>query len=75
MWSMAIALLTEIHEFLAETGMGPSYFGKVAVGNSELVKRLEAGRDVKTETAERVRRFMLTRRAGTPSKAGQTRGH
>jgi hypothetical protein len=33
-------LLAEIETFLRSSGMGPSYFGKVAVGNSDLVKRL-----------------------------------
>jgi hypothetical protein len=51
-------LLSEVNEFLAVTGMSPSYFGKVASGNSELVKRLENGKRVWPETAEKVREFM-----------------
>lgn len=55
-------LLTEIEAFLAKTGMGAAYFGKVAVGNSELVKRLRDGGDVLSGTAARVRAFIKARR-------------
>ncbi len=57
-------LLTEIEGFIAETGMGETYFGKVSVGNSELVPRLRERRkngmyrSVLFETAESVRAFM-----------------
>lgn len=51
-------LLHEIETFLAETGMGESYFGKIAVGGSELVSRLRAGKDVHTKTARKARVFM-----------------
>ena len=51
-------LLSEVNKFLTETGMGVSYFGKVASGNSELVKRLESGGRVWPETAEKIRTFM-----------------
>jgi hypothetical protein len=54
-------LLDEIRLFLAQTGMGPSYFGKASCGNSELVERLESGRRVWPETAEKVRAFMAER--------------
>lgn len=62
MRGMSPDLLIEIRKFLAETGMGPSYFGKQAVGNSELVERLEEGRTVTLVTAEKVRAFMAERR-------------
>jgi hypothetical protein len=55
-------LLTEIEAFLAETGMGHTYFGKVAAGNSALVETLRAGGDCRTRTPPRVREFMRTRR-------------
>ena len=38
--------------------MGESYFGKISVGGSELVKRLRAGGDVETATADKVRAFI-----------------
>lgn len=54
-------LLEEIESFLRQSGMGPSYFGKVSVGNSELVERLRSGRRVWPETADRVREFIADR--------------
>lgn len=54
-------LLTEIEAFLSRTGMGASYFGKTAVGNSELVPRLRSGGRIWPETEMKVRAFMLTR--------------
>lgn len=62
MHGMASDFLSDIKAFLSETGMGPSYFGKVACGNSELVERLEAGRRVWPDTEDRVRAFMAERR-------------
>lgn len=56
-------LLREIRKFLRETRMGPSYFGKVAAGNSELVGRLTAGKTVTLRTAEKARSFMAQRRS------------
>lgn len=63
------SLLSEVHAFLEETGMGRSYFGKASCGNSELVERLEDGRRVWPETADKVRAFMAERRkrAETPA--------
>ena len=61
MGSMDNELLSEIRSFLAQTDMGPSYFGKASCGNSELVERLESGRRVWPETAEKVRAFMAER--------------
>lgn len=61
------SLLVEIDAFLAETGMGESYFGKAAVGNSELVARLRSNKRVWPETAARVRSFIKNRRCGVRS--------
>lgn len=55
-------LLEEIEAFLSETGMGPSYFGKQAVRNSEIVGRLRAGGRVWPETEAQLRGFMLAAR-------------
>ena len=54
-------LLSEIRTFLARTGMGPSYFGDIACGNTELVRRLESGGSVTLRTAEKIRAFMAAR--------------
>jgi len=53
-------LLEEIEDYLSRTGMGESYFGKVAVRNSELVARLRNGGRVWPETEEAVRQFMAS---------------
>lgn len=58
---MANDLLTDIQAFLTKSGMGPSYFGKAACGNSELVERLENGKTVTIATAEKVRSFIAER--------------
>ncbi|HET7413420.1 MAG TPA: hypothetical protein VFJ18_12250 [Pararhizobium sp.] len=63
-------LISDIRDFLSETGMGPSYFGKAACGNSEVVSRLESGRTITLETAEKIRVFMAERRtAPKPERA------
>lgn len=66
---MATDLLSEIREFLVETKMGPSYFGKAACGNSELVTRLESGRRVWPDTEEKVRAFIAERRPAQNERA------
>lgn len=51
-------LISDIEAFLRESGMGPSYFGKKAVGNSELLPRLKNGGRVWPETELKVRKFI-----------------
>ena len=63
-------ILEEIDAFLAEVPMGESYFGKRAVGNSEIVARLRGGGRVWPETIDRLRAFMGERRAAAKN-AGQ----
>ena len=55
-------LIQEIEDYLAETGMGPSYFGVRAAGNPQLVNRLRKGRDVLTTTETRVRAYIAAQR-------------
>lgn len=55
-------ILPEIEAFLEETGMGASYFGKKAVGNSEVVARLRSGRRVWPETSAKILAFIAFRR-------------
>ena len=55
-------LLADIEAFLKNTGMSASYFGKVAVNNSELVARLRDGSRVWPETEAKARAFMLLRK-------------
>jgi hypothetical protein len=54
-------LLAEIEAFLAQTGMGESYFGKKATGNSEIVSRLRNGGRVWPDTEQRARDYMAAR--------------
>jgi hypothetical protein len=54
-------ILREVETFLAKSGMGPSYFGKCAVGNSELVARLRRGGRIWPETADAIRSFINDR--------------
>lgn len=58
----SLSFLQEIEAFLAETGMGESYFGKRAAGNSELVSRLRCNRRVWPETEAKVRSFIAASR-------------
>jgi hypothetical protein len=70
-------LLTEIDSFLADAEMGPTYFGKLAAGNSNLVGRLRAGRPIQSDTIERVEEFIRVERerrnlpVRTPAPNGQ----
>ena len=62
-------LLSEIEAFLTETGMGASYFGKIAAKNSELVQRLREGRPILTQTEQAVRAFINARRSQAVARA------
>ena len=55
-------LLSSIDAFLASTQMGETYFGKQAVGNSEIVARLRKGGFVSPVTEKRVLEFISTAR-------------
>ena len=57
-------LVDDIDDFLSETGMSASYFGKIATGNSEVVDRLKRGRTITGLTEQRIRDFMKRRREG-----------
>lgn len=59
-------LLTEIDHFLNVTGMGHSYFGKVATGNSELVRRLRSGSEIMRGTERKVRAYIADQKAIRP---------
>ena len=61
-------LRAQISAFLADSGMSPSYFGKLSVGNSELVARLYGGGTVTLDTAQAVRKFMKSEMTATRSR-------
>jgi hypothetical protein len=58
-------LLQEIRNFLKSSKMGPSYFGKRACGNSEVIARLESGKTVTLRTSVRIRTF-ISEHSNTP---------
>ena len=48
-------ILAEIRQFLTRTGMSKSAFGKVALNDTKLFWRLQAGRRMWPETEARIR--------------------
>jgi hypothetical protein len=57
------AILSEIHSFLRERNMKASYFGRLACGDSKMVRRLESGGSITLTTAEKVRAFIAFRKS------------
>jgi hypothetical protein len=51
-------LLTDIRAFMDAHKMAPAYFGKLACGNTQLLRRLESGKTVTVKTYVRVRTFL-----------------
>lgn len=54
------ALLAEIEAFLAERRMAESTFGRLAVNDGKLVRRLRAGSNMTLATVEKVRGFIAS---------------
>lgn len=52
------ALLAEIEAFLHRHGVAASEFGRAALNDTSLVKRLRDGADVRLSTADRIRDFI-----------------
>ena len=53
-------LAEEVAAYLAATGCKPTTFGKRAVSDPSLIATLEAGRELRSGTIRRIRRYMLT---------------
>lgn len=51
-------LLADIEDFLAQSGMSPSAFGRLAMKDPSFMSRFRAGADVTLITAEKLRLFM-----------------
>ena len=49
---------SRIRSFLDSTGMSPTRFGRLAVGDPHLVRRIERGRSLTLRTADRVLAFI-----------------
>ena len=45
---------------MQKTGMAPTRFGELAVGDPNLVRDLSAGRELRSATARRIVDFILT---------------
>ena len=59
-------LLQEIEQFIARAGMKPARFGVLCLNDSKFVFRLRNGKDVRMETAEKIRRFIADYEASHP---------
>lgn len=51
-------LLAEIEAFLQAYGMHATNLGRDTIGDTALVSRLRAGKDIRTETVDKVRAYM-----------------
>jgi len=51
-------LLEQIEVYLEKSGVSPSTFGRMAVGDPRFVQDLRSGRRPRLQTLERVRRFL-----------------
>ena len=65
-------LLAEIEKFLRDIGMSATRFGEASMNDRALVKRLREGRDLRSETIDRIRAFMAKERAA--KRARPSRG-
>jgi hypothetical protein len=70
-------LLSEIIDYCREAGMAETTFGRRAVNDGKLVKRLRQGGGITMDTAARVRQFIsmdrAERRAPTPARTAPPR--
>lgn len=66
---MTSKLLTDIDDFLRESGMTEGYFGWKAARNWRLLERLRAGRRIWPETEAEVRAFIIDARRQKAGKA------
>jgi hypothetical protein len=57
-------LLREIESFLRRNDIPPTTFGRLAANDLGLVRRLRGGSDVRTATADRLRKFMTEYEGG-----------
>jgi hypothetical protein len=62
-------LLAEIAVYCDRHGIGKTTFGTAAVGDPSLVPDLEAGRELRSRTMARVRRYMAGGDRWVPKKA------
>ena len=65
-------LLAEIDAYLSTSNIKASTFGRLAVNDGKLVKRLQAGRTITLDTVSRVRQFIGIERPGASTR-GQSK--
>jgi hypothetical protein len=63
------ALIAQIEAFIAERGIAPTTFGRLAVNDGKFVARIKAGGDLTSRTADRVRAFMQAPKPAPKSAA------
>lgn len=63
-------LLSDIERFMERTGVAPTRFGQLAIGDRHLVRTMRSGRRVWPETEAKIRQFM--RGYGRPRKTPRT---
>jgi hypothetical protein len=51
-------LRTKIEKFLAQSGMSPTRFGVEALGDRAFMNRLRAGSEIRTDTIDKIDRFI-----------------
>jgi hypothetical protein len=56
---MAMELLEQIEVYLEQSGVSPSTFGRMAVGDPRLVADLKAGRCPRQRTQDRLLNFLI----------------
>jgi predicted Ser/Thr protein kinase len=59
-------LLAEVEAFLEKTGMRETTFGFETVNDPALVSDLRNGRNVRIDTAEKLRNYIAKNRGGKP---------
>lgn len=64
-------LTHEVDSFLVRHGVAASTFGRQAIGDWRLVRRLRAGEDIRVSTVERVRQFMADYKPRADAGAGE----
>lgn len=64
-------LLQHVEEFLNETGMATTRFGREAMGEASLVARMREGRSLSLRNANKLLRFMEEYRASTLAAAAR----
>jgi hypothetical protein len=65
--STTIKFLQEIRDGAKLLGIAPSYLCQMAVGNSKLMIRLEAGGKVTLDTVDKIRAYIAANRPQAPS--------